>query len=152
GDQLVIETTVHAAGKNAAETQALLSGMKWVKGRDAKGREEWALSYPVDDYRGFYYPDSRSGEEPSFFGGLYQGEKVRVYGNPRAGVPTLYADVRIAVPESAKLFVRNVVGAVGGGALRGDVSIDTGCGDVKVASFEGHLSIDTGSGDIKVGT
>ncbi len=159
-DPMTVETTVYAQGRDAAETQELLGKVKWVKGKDAKGREEWALSYPVESYRGFHYPGSNNTDVPSFFGSmfdsatstLYRGEKVRIYGARRAGIPTLYANVRVAMPPSAKIYMRNVVGPVDGAALRGDLTIDTGCGDVKVASFEGNLLIDTGSGDVKVGT
>ncbi|MEP7012483.1 MAG: DUF4097 family beta strand repeat-containing protein [Acidobacteriota bacterium] len=161
-DPMSIETTVYAQGKDGVETQDLLQRVKWVKGRDAKGREEWALSYPVDTYRGFHYPSSKNTDDdvPSFLSGmfdgatstLYRGEKVRVYGSRRSGIPTLYANVRIAMPPSAKIYVRNVVGPVDGANLSGDLVIDTGCGDVKIASFDGHLVIDTGSGDVKVGT
>ncbi len=157
-----VETTVYAEGRDAAETQDLLQRVKWVKGKDSKGREEWALSYPVEKYRGFHYPSAkdRNDEVPSFLVGmfdgatstLYRGEKVRIYGSRRSGIPTLYANVRIAMPPSGKVYVRNVVGPVDGASLAGDLSIDTGCGDVKVASFDGHLLIDTGSGDVKVGT
>lgn len=161
-DPMNVETTVYAQGKDAAETQNLLQRVKWVKGKDGKGREEWALSYPVETYRGFHYPSSKNTEDddvPSFlsgmFGGetstLYRGEKVRVYGSRRAGIPTLYANVRISMPPSAKIYFRNVVGPVDGANLAGDLVVDTGSGDVKIASFDGHLVVDTGSGDVKVG-
>ncbi len=159
-DPMSVETTVYAEGRDAKETQSLLDHVKWVKGKDRKGREEWALSYPVDKYRGFHYPDAKNHDVPSLFGGLfdgasstfYRGEKVRVYGTRRAGVPTLYANVRIAMPPSGKIFVRNVVGPVDGANLAGDLVIDTGSGNVKIASFDGRLVVDTGSGDIKIGT
>ena len=161
GDPMNVETTVYAQGRDAAETQKLLQQVKWVKGRDRKGREEWALSYPVEDYRGFHYPSARQdgNDTPSFLLGVfdgnsstyYRGEKVRVYGSRRAGVPTLYANVRIAMPPSAKIVFRNAVGPVDGANLSGDLVVDTGSGDVKIASFDGRLVIDTGSGDVKVG-
>src|SRR6476659_4778098 len=53
---LSVAVTVHARGEDAAETQRLLTGVRWIKSRDGKGREELALSYPVDGYRGFCYP------------------------------------------------------------------------------------------------
>src|SRR6185295_13068 len=113
-----------------------------------------------ETYRGFHYPNSKNNNDdvPSFLSGMFdgatssfcRGEKVRIYGSRRAGIPTLYANVRIAMPPSAKIFFRNVVGPVDGANLSGDLTIDTGCGDVKVASFDGKLSIDTGSGDVSV--
>lgn len=161
GDPMNVETTVYARGRDAAETQSLLQKVKWVKGRDSKGREEWALSYPVEDYRGFHYPSARGDNSDlgSFLGGmfdgntstLYRGEKVRVYGTRRAGIPTLYANVRIAMPPTAKIVFRNVVGPVDGANLSGDLVVDTGSGDVKIASFDGRLVVDTGSGNVKVG-
>src|SRR5215210_4959739 len=50
GNQVVVDATIHAQGDSARETQTLLQGMKWVKAEDRHGREEWTLSYPVDDY------------------------------------------------------------------------------------------------------
>src|SRR5262245_4166645 len=59
GSDLVLDATVHADAGSAAENQQLLAGMKWVRSHDKKGREEWALSYPVEKYRSYAYPSSR---------------------------------------------------------------------------------------------
>jgi hypothetical protein len=164
GDQVIVETTVHAAGRNADETRALLQAMKWEKGRDKKGREEWSLTYPVDEYRAFHYPrPDGDGQDdvPDFLAGLvgggssstwYRGEKVRVYSRKHASAPTLWADLRIAMPARTDLAVKNMVGAVDGGNLEGKLLVDTGSGDVKIASFAGGLTVDTGSGDVKIGS
>jgi DUF4097 and DUF4098 domain-containing protein YvlB len=162
GNQVLVEVVVHADADDAAETEKLLAGMRWVKARDRKGREEWALSYPVQDYHAFHYPRTEKDSEVpaflSFLGDLghtsttYLGEKVRIYGKRRSGAPTLYADLRIGMPAGAGLAVRNVVGDVRGGALSGDLSIDTGSGGVRLASHEGRLGVDTGSGDVKLGS
>lgn len=158
--ETVVETVLFAEGKNDSETQALLSGTKWVKGHDSKGREEWALSYPVEKYRAFRYPDPRRKDDSEFLGffdgsscnGQYRGEKVRVYSGKKLGVPTLYANVRVRLPKESRLVFRNLVGDVDAGNLEGDLVLDTGSGDVEVAGFNGRLLIDTGSGDVRVGT
>ena len=162
GPGVVVEATVHANFGNAAETQRLLQGMKWVKSRDKKGREEWALSYPVEKYRSYTYPISNEDSGiPSWLSFLnlgsntnttYRGERVRIYTHKGASAPTLYADLRIALPAGATLAVRNSVGQVRGGDLEGNLSIDTGSGDVQIASCAGQLGIDTGSGDVVVGS
>ncbi len=158
GNEVVVDATVHAEGKSAAESKKLLAAMDWVKARDKKGREEWTLSYPVDDYDSFAYP--RPGrDEISFLGidlghtsSTYRGERVRIYSRRRATVPTLFANLRIAVPHNANLAVRNVVGNVRGGALQGTLLVDTGSGDVQLAGFAGTLDVDTGSGDVTIGS
>jgi hypothetical protein len=89
GTQVVVEATVHAEGSSAAETQKLLAGMKWVKSHDSKGREELALSYPVDSYRGFHFPRLHQDEPelPRFLSflidaghssAIYPGERDRI--------------------------------------------------------------------------
>ena len=65
GPSVVVDATVHAEAGSAAETQRLLQGMRWVKGHDRKGREEWALSYPVDKYRSYSYPTGSREEDDS---------------------------------------------------------------------------------------
>ena len=157
GSEIVVETTVHAEGRDAAETRKLLDGMQWVKEHDKKGREEWVLTYPVDDYDGFAYP--RKGHQVEILGidfghtsSTYRGERVRIYASRRSSVPILYANLKIGMPHDAELAVRNVVGAVRGGALQGDLLVDTGSGDVQLAAFAGALVVDTGSGDVTLGS
>ena len=162
GTGVVVEATVHADFGNAAETQRLLQGMKWVKSQDKKGREEWVLSYPVEKYRSFTYPISNEDSGiPSWLSFLslgsntnttYRGERVRIYTLKGSSAPTLYADLRITLPAGANVAVRNAVGKVRGGDLEGTLSIDTGSGDVQVASCVCQLGIDTGSGDVVVGS
>jgi DUF4097 and DUF4098 domain-containing protein YvlB len=162
GKQVIVETTVHAAGESASETQKLLDGMKWVRSKDGKGNPEVILSYPVDDYRGFAYPRSGQNENelPEWLSWLegaghtssmYRDERVRIYGAPRASVPVLYANLKIFLPAGSKVVVRNVVGAVRGGQLEGTLHVKTGSGDIQMASHIGRLTLDTGSGDVTVG-
>jgi DUF4097 and DUF4098 domain-containing protein YvlB len=161
GDQVVVETTVYADAGSARETEKLLQGMGWVRSRDKEGREEWALSYPVEDYSAFHYPRrNQNSELPDFLKFLengytsttYRGKRVRIYAQRRSSAPTLYANLKIALPAGGDLAVRNVVGPVrGSGALQGDLGVKTGSGDVHIASFGGQLAIDTGSGDVTVG-
>lgn len=162
GPQVVVEATVHAEGRNDGETQRLLQGMKWVRSRDREGREEWALSYPVDDYKAFHYPRKSQGSDlPEFLSFLengyssthYRGEKVRIYSQRRSSTPTLYANLKIALPSGSHVAMRNVIGPVrGNGELRGNLTVKTGSGDVQMASHAGQLTIDTGSGDVTVGS
>jgi hypothetical protein len=157
--QVVVEATVHAEGTSSAETQQLLqAAARWVPARDGKGREEWALGYPVDHFHSFYYPRPGHGEEGfwSFFDNgysstTYRGEKVRIYKRQRSSAPMLYADLRIALPSGAALAVRDLVGAVRGGALDGVLSVDTGSGNIQLDAFAGRLRLATGSGDIRLG-
>jgi len=164
GREVVVEATVHALGENGRETQKLLDGMKWVRSKDNKGRDEWALSYPVDDYTSYHYPQGSKKEEPSGFWGFffdsgssssvtYRGERVRIRSTKRSSDPTLYADLRIALPAGSQVSVRNAVGSINGsGALEGALTLDTGSGTVTLASYAGRLLVDTGSGKVAIGT
>jgi Toastrack DUF4097 len=160
GNQVVIDATVHAEFSGAGETQRQLQEMRWVKAADGKGREEWALSYPVERYHSFFYPRPRDKEASSFWSlfdnsscsSSYRGERVRVYTGRHSSAPTLYADLRIALPAVSDLALRNLVGKVRGGALEGRLSLDTGNGDIQLDAFAGQLRLDTGSGDVVLGT
>jgi hypothetical protein len=161
GNQVVVEATVHAEAAGAGETQRILSTMQWVRAQDAKGRDEWALSYPVDRYHSFSYPQPRDRAESPFWSMFvhsststtYRGERVRVYGSHGASssAPILYADLRVAVPAAAALAMRNLVGRIQGGALQGDLTLQTGNGDIQLESFAGQLRLNSGSGDIELG-
>ncbi|MFL6237663.1 MAG: DUF4097 family beta strand repeat-containing protein [Thermoanaerobaculia bacterium] len=162
GPNVVVDATVHADFSSAAETQRQIQGMRWVKGRDKKGREEWQLSYPVEKYRSYSYPTAKTEDTglPSFLSFLgdmgnttttYRGERVKIY-HRKGSAPTLYADLRITLPAGSNMAVRNVIGKVNGGDLEGTLSIDTGSGDVRIASQSGQLAVDTGSGDVVIGS
>lgn len=165
GKEVVVDATVHADAGSTAETQRLLQGMKWVKSHDRKGREEWALSYPVEKHRSYVYPsgkrDDDGDELPAFLSfledvghtsTLYRGERVRIYRSKHGSAPTLYANLRIALPAGGNVAMRNAVGPVRGGDLEGTLAVDTGSGDVQIASHVGQLWIDTGSGDVVLGS
>lgn len=166
GSEVKVEATVFADGKSASQTRELLDGMQWVETRDQKGNQEWALSYPVDDFRGFAYPrPGRKGHDDSFWEGLFSslnfgsqtngyllGKRVAVYESSGSSVPVLYADLKITLPARGKVVVRNLVGAVKGGTLEGDLTVDTGSGNVALTGFSGNLYVDTGSGDVKLGS
>lgn len=161
GKEVVVEATVHADA--GGETQKLLQGMKWVKSRDREGREEWALSYPVEKHRSYVYPrEDRKGSDdmPAFLSFLdmsqttttYRGEKVKIYARPHGSALTLFADLRITLPAGSDVAFRNAVGPVRGGDLEGSLSVKTGSGDVQIASYSGRLTVDTGSGDVVLGS
>lgn len=162
GNQVVVDATVHAEGRNAAETQQLLQGMKWVRSHDREGRDEWALSYPVEKIRSYHYPrDNQKDEGSGFLSFLdnlsqtnttYRGERVKIYSKKRSSAPTLYANVKITVPAGANLAMHNAVGKINAGNLDGTLGLRTGSGDVQVASMSGALKVDTGSGDVVVGS
>jgi hypothetical protein len=162
GPAVVVDATIHGDFGSAAETARQVQALRWVKGHDKKGREEWQLSYPVDRYRSYSYPTAKNEDTglPSFLSFLgdlgnttttYRGERVKIY-HRKGSAPTLYVDLRIALPAASNVAVRNAVGKVRGGDLEGTLSIDTGSGDVELASESGQLGIDTGSGSVTVGS
>lgn len=162
GSQVVVDATVHAEGRSDAETQQLLQGMKWVRSQDREGRQEWALSYPVERHRSYHYPrETRDEEGPGFLSFLdnmsqtvttYRGERVKIFSKKRSSTPTLYANVKITLPAGANLAMRNSVGRIRAGNLDGTLGLRTGSGDVEVASLSGQLEVETGSGDVVVGS
>jgi len=159
GSQVVIDATVHAELAGAGETQRVLQEMRWVQGQDSKGRPEWVLAYPVERYRSYFYPQEREGSESSFWSlfdnssssTTYRGERVRVYTGRRSSAPMLYADLRVAMPATGDVTLRNLVGKVHGTALEGTLTLDTGSSDIHLDSFAGQLRLDTGSGDVVLG-
>ncbi len=140
-----VEATIHAAGRDGEETRRLLEGMAWVRDEDG-----WALSYPVADHSRFHYPREGVFRWGSHSTTRYLGRRVTVTARKTASTPTLYADLKVFLPGAGKVKLRNVVGAVDGGELAGDLTVDTGSGDVRIAAFRGALAIDTGSGDVQV--
>jgi DUF4097 and DUF4098 domain-containing protein YvlB len=164
GGEVVVDATLHGEADSATETQSILAQMKWVKSHDKKGREEWALSYPVEKYRSYAYPQGREkdadSDMPKFLSFLnvgsqtvttYRGERVHIYAQKRSSAPVLYADLRIILPAGSNVAVRNAVGTVHGGDLDGTLTVDTGSGKVQIASHSGQLIVDTGSGDVVLG-
>lgn len=140
-----VEATIHAAGRDAAETQRLLDGMEWIPHEDG-----WALSYPVDEHTTFHYPREGVFRWGSHNTTRYLDRRVTVTARKSGSTPTLYADLRVTMPPAGALELRNVVGAVDGGELAGELKLDTGSGDVRIAAFRGALGIDAGSGDVRV--
>jgi|CXWL01.1.fsa_nt_gi hypothetical protein len=160
GSAIEVAVTVHAEGRDAAETAKLLA-LEFVDARDREGRAEKALSYPVDSVDVFHYPRMGGGaEDPGFWERLftsmsntnstYRGQRVRIQGG--RGTPMVYADLVVRLPANGDLVMRNVVGTVSGGKLAGRLGIDTGSGDVTVAAFDGDLDVDTGSGAVELGS
>lgn len=149
--ELVIEAVIHAAGKDAAETQKLLEGMRWdlYKG---SGKPTWTLTYPIDRYSTFHFNDPG----PTRFIGTtntkYRGKKIHLTTSTSGSVPTLYADLKITVPAGQRLFLENSVGDIHGGSHEGSFSLSTGSGAVDLEAFAGDLNVDTGSGDVTLGT
>lgn len=163
GAEVIVETTVHADAGSRGDTARLLSEMRWVRGKDRKGRDEWALSYSLDRYRTFHYPrPGEPGGEARGFLGLffdldqtvttYRGERVKIVSRRSSSAPTLYSQLRITLPAGSTVAVRNAVGPVQGGDLTGNLEVGTGSGDIRLGSFAGGLTVDTGSGDVTLGS
>lgn len=150
GSEVVVEATVHAAGRNAEETEQLLNVLRWEEG-EVRGERGWALTYPTRDHDEYHYPGTDRGRG---WGGhtstKYQGEKVHVYGK-KSNRPTLYADLKITVPSGSTFALRNVMGDIEGGNLTANLGLDTGSGAVRLGSVDGDVKVDTGSGGVEIG-
>ncbi|MCH9647491.1 MAG: DUF4097 family beta strand repeat-containing protein [Deltaproteobacteria bacterium] len=150
GDEVVVEAEVHAAGKDSDQTQRLLDDMSWVEEKSRGGGKEWFLSYPVEEFKTFHFnrPKSGWGYNSSI---RYRGRKIKVTSR-KGSHPTLYANLKVTLPLGSRVELKNFVGNIVGGELSGDLSLDTGSGDVRLSGFEGELAVDTGSGDVELGT
>ncbi|MCB1057501.1 MAG: DUF4097 family beta strand repeat protein [Acidobacteria bacterium] len=149
--EISIEAVLHAAGKNDAETQQLLDDMRWEIYR-AEGKETWTLTYPVDRYSTFHFNESGVGLGWNSTNTKFRGKKVKLTTASSSSAPTLYADLKITVPNGQKLFLKNALGDIHGGTHEGSFTLDTGSGAVDLDGFSGELTVDTGSGGVTLGT
>jgi lia operon protein LiaG len=119
----------------------------------------------------FVYPAMGANSETSLdanedgtFGGEHGGRRVKIAG--RGTGLEAWADVRLMLPEGARLKLNvgvgkvtltNVDGTISAQTASGDIessgtrgslTLGTGSGDVSLAGHDGALGIDTGSGDI----
>ena len=147
GELVEVEAIIYAEGDNDQHTEKLLKGMTWTTITGESGNVYQILSYPIDDYKSFHYPGVESGRSMM----TIDGQILTVTDKRSPESPTLYADLTITYPESARLDVSNCVGNIVGGKLSGHLSLDTGSGIIKIRAFEGTLDTDTGSGDIILG-
>ena len=158
GSELRIEATVHgeaSAGIGASEMLGTL-GLDF----DQSGRRLVVRAlYPVDRFRRYHYPGSRSGADDSWLaswlGGSsstvkYQKRDVKVVSSSASDAATLWADFRIEVPAGIDVKVKNSVGQITSDGVSGNQSLDTASGDIEVGSSAGSLLADTGSGDVTV--
>lgn len=157
-----VVVTIKAHG----ERRDLVQALNLVRNDSQRG--EWAVSFPVDDYVAFHYPElDHEGDswDGGFFGRLfaglfgastgstYLGKEVRVTATSSRNSPTLWADLRVAVPASGRVEIRSLAGPMKGtGALAGELRLDTRArGSVTIESFRGTLEVDTGSGRVDIG-
>jgi DUF4097 and DUF4098 domain-containing protein YvlB len=148
GAEIEIVAHVHAKGASDAHTDDLLASMTWIEDRDDAGRPEWTLDWPTDRHATLHYSTEGDGFRASVERTF--GRKVTITTQKGAGVPTLYADLDIRVPAGSAFHVRTLAGPIDGGALSGDLTIDTCTGTVTLGPFDGVLTVDAGAGDVMV--
>jgi len=134
--------------------------------------------FPIDRERRYVYPELGRGNS-SFrlhdrSDGGWLSELIDAVTSPEIRVVgsgdglELWADLTVRVPAGGALEVRHGVGKVAasgldadlrldlmagsfdGDALRGDLEIATGSGEVTLADIDGELLVDTGSGAVKI--
>jgi Toastrack DUF4097 len=187
-ENLAGEATVERAaeGKVAAtvfaEDSAGKSGRQLAEAMDVEFEQHGdrlivRAIYPMGSGRRIHYPRLHDDVdlEPNWLlswldiggsGMRYQGRSVRVMAHSSSGVPTIWADFRIALPPGVDLKLKNLVGKIHSSDVegrqsfdsssgdvmveggKGEIVADTGSGDVDVSDFEGDVSADTGSGDV----
>jgi len=121
---------------------------------EVNGRQALIVRYPSDEV---VYPEMgrrsrttvRVREDGSFgdgSGGRRNEVEIRGSGD---GIEA-WADLIVRVPAGRDLAVHLAVGGAEVGAVDGDVSIDTGSGEVHARGGSGTLNLDTGSGTVTV--
>ena len=137
-----------------AESDKLASLMRFEQVSGEGGVPTLRVIYPLDRYDTIRF-GSKDHEEGflSFLTGsstntTYDGRRVRISGS---GGVLLYADVEVRVPSITGLEAsfRNVVGALHGEDVEGNLRFDSGSGDISLERLAGEVQADTGSGDVK---
>ena len=150
-----IEVLVHAGGHEQDEANSLAEHIQLALEDDGNTRILRA-TYPVDDYREYYYPSDR--ESHSFFGVFdtssarfeYMGRRVRVSTRRGGRSASVWADFHVRVPSGIRLQVLNAVGEIQSASVNGEVRLEAHFGSIKSQDGEGSVTLDTGSGSITV--
>lgn len=161
-----VTVTVTAGASDDAAARRLAEAIRFET-RDSGALQSLKVIYPVRDYKAFYWP---SAPRPSLLGHMgteYLGEGVKLSGD-HDGSADVHVDVRIRVPADARLTVRNPLGSLvatgvqgdlrfkSGSAsqtlrdTRGEATLDTDSGDVRIERHDGSIAADTGSGGIEI--
>ena len=82
------------------------------------------------------------------FGGLWDGDEVRISGRGR-GLEA-YADMVVRVPEGVSVAIYLAAGSGSANGLASDLSFRTASGGVEVADIVGDVDVDTGSGSVTI--
>lgn len=141
GGQLEVSGTVYA------ENGSLLDRIQ-VRFEERGDRIVARAQYPVDDHDEFRYGGGRPGYRGRTRVG-YQGERVTVYSGGDDGV-LAWVDFRVRLPAGIAGEIENHVGDVEATGVEGDLSLDTGAGNISVSDGVGALLADTGSGHVSV--
>jgi hypothetical protein len=150
GRTVVAIATVHGDTEEAAAL------VRFEQVKDDHGRPTLRVRYPIDRYATIRYNRGNDSELPSWvrwFGTdgsrlEYDGHKVRV--SATTGV-LLYADVEVQLPaRQGEGVFKNHVGLLQANDVEGNLTFDTGSGDIKLEKVGGTVRADTGSGDLSV--
>jgi hypothetical protein len=158
GNDVRIQATVHAEASSAAEAERIASLLNFTF--DSSG-DRWIAKavYPLDESRKYCYPRQAQEESlPWFLEWLdigssnfkYADREVRVVSKPGGGALTLYADIRIELPAGVGVKVKDGIGLIESGGVRGAQNLDIATGEIRVQDGEGSLAADSGSGDVRV--
>ncbi len=138
GKTVVAIATIHA------ESQALADAVSLEEVRGEKGTPTLRVRYPLDQEDRLRYPDAGGGSSSV----KYDGRRVKVSGS--RGV-LLYADVEVRLPAGpVTAALVNHVGSLRAQGVEGDLTFDTGSGDVTLKKVKGAIVADTGSGNVDI--
>jgi DUF4097 and DUF4098 domain-containing protein YvlB len=145
GKELVLEYTVTAGGRDAAEARALAELIRFETS-EANGRVTVKVIYPLDEHRTFTYPGERGGWNYET-NTEYMGRRVRV--SSRGGTD-VHVDLVARLPAGYRARFDNAVGEIEATGVNADLDFDTGSGGITANDTRGRLRGDTGSGSITV--
>lgn len=143
-----VTATITTAADSDAEADALARAVDFAS-QDAAAKSTFQVLLPKDRFPVFY--DERSAKS-SLFGRTYVdylGTRREISGDARKAVK-VRVDLKVRVPESAKLSVNNRLGPIEARAVKADLALDTARGSIASRDGRGSLEADTGSGAVAV--
>ncbi len=145
GSKVVVIATVHG------HDQATVDLLRLEEVRDSKtGHPTLRMRYPIDQHTNYRYGRRAEG---GFFEKFFSGKNNVDYDGARLSVSAssglaLYADLVVEIPRGASGTFKNAVGALDGNDVDGTLRFDAGSGVISLRGFKGDVTADTGSGDV----
>lgn len=144
GNEIVIELTVVANARTAADAEALAGQVTLQQSRRGDTVELW-IDYPTAEHDQFIY---RPGRWSGTTNTTYRGERVRI--TSRGSGADVHANLRITLPQGVAFEMANSVGSLAATGVNGEIGLRTGSGRIEASQGGGTLAARSGSGSIRI--